>query len=82
MHALRRILSHDWPVILLVVINLAGVGLYLGAGPAWQAGAGSRVIDIRAVQRLLDSGDLSRHEAAWYQSNTTSGQEANKPTRE
>jgi hypothetical protein len=34
MHALRRILSHDWPVILLVVINLAGVGLYLGAGPA------------------------------------------------
>jgi hypothetical protein len=81
MHALRRILTHDWPVIVLVAINLAGISLYLGAGPAWQAGAGYRVIDIKAVQRMLDSGDLSRHEAEWYQSNTTSGKEINKQLR-
>jgi hypothetical protein len=81
MHALRRILTHDWPVIALVAINLAGVGLYLGAGPVWQEGAGYRVIDIKAVQRLLDSGDLSRHEAEWYQSNTPAEKETNKQLR-
>jgi hypothetical protein len=81
MHELRRILTHDWPIIALVVINLAGVGLYLGAGPAWQEGAGYRVIDIKAVQRMLDSGDLSRHEAEWYQSNTASEKEVDKQLR-
>jgi hypothetical protein len=81
MHELRRILTHDWPVIVLVAITLAGVGLYLGAGPAWQKGAGYRVIDIKAVQRMLDSGDLSRHEAEWYRSNTSSEKEINKQLR-
>lgn len=78
MHEIRRILSHDWPIISLVVINLAGIGLYLGVGPAAQEGAGYRVIDIKTVQRLLDSGDLSLHEADWYQSNTSLEKENNK----
>lgn len=69
MHELRRILTHDWPVIILVAINLAGIGLYLGVGPAAQEGAGFRVIDIKTVQRLLDAGDLNLHEADWYRGN-------------
>jgi len=78
MHELRRTLTHDWPIIALVAINLAGIGLYLGVGPASQEGAGYRVIDIKTVQRLLDSGDLNLHEADWYQSNTSLGKEINK----
>ncbi len=78
MHEIRRILSHDWPIISLVVINLAGIGLYLGVGPAAQEGAGYRVIDIKTVQRLLDSGDLSLHEADWYQSKTSLEKENSK----
>ncbi len=66
-HVIRRSLIHDWPMILLVLLNLAVIGLYLGVGPAELAGAGYRVIDTRAVKRLLDSGELSRHEALWYQ---------------
>jgi hypothetical protein len=81
MHELRHTLTHDWPVIALVAINLAGIGLYLGAGPTWQEGAGYRVIDIKAVQRMLDSGDLSRHEAEWYQSNTPLEKGINKQLR-
>lgn len=69
MHELRRILTHDWPIIALVAINLTGIGLYLGVGPAAQEGAGHRVIDIKTVQRLLDAGDLNLHEADWYHGN-------------
>ena len=47
MHEIRRILMHDWPVMMLVMLNLAGMGLYLGVGPSLQHGAGYRVIDIR-----------------------------------
>lgn len=78
MSELRRTLSHDWPIIALVTFNLAGIGLYLGVGPALQEGAGYRVIDIRTVQRLLDAGDLSLHEADWYQSDTSRKQEIDK----
>jgi hypothetical protein len=57
-------------MLTLVVINLAGIGLYLGVGPESTEGAGYRVIDIKAVHRLLDSGDLNLHEADWYQRKT------------
>ena len=75
---LRRILFHDWPIITLVALNLAGIGLYLGVGPALQQGTSYRVIDIRAVQRLLDAGELSTHEADWYQHQTPPGKEVQK----
>jgi hypothetical protein len=78
MHELRRILVHDWPIMMLVAINLAGIGLYLGVGPALQQGAGYRVIDIKAVHRLLDAGKLSTHEAEWYQRNLPSGKKSEK----
>jgi hypothetical protein len=70
MHELRRILIHDWPIMMLVAVNLAGMSLYLGVGPALQHGAGYRVIDIRAVHRLLEAGELNLHEAQWYQHDT------------
>ena len=76
MHELRRILVHDWPIMMRIALNLAGIGLYLGVGPALQQGAGYRVIDIKAVHRLLDAGELSTHEADWYQRNLPSGQES------
>jgi hypothetical protein len=78
MHELRRTLIHDWPIMMLVALNLAGIGLYLGVGPALQQGAGYRVIDIRAVQRLLDAGELSTHEAQWYHRDTAPAKEASK----
>jgi len=73
---LRRTLVHDWPVVTLVALNLAGIGLYLGVGPTAQQGAGYRVIDIKAVHRLLDAGELSTHEADWYQHNAASGKKS------
>ena len=76
MHELRRILIHDWPIIIMVTLNLTGIGLYLGVGPALQQGAGYRVIDIRTVKQLMDEGELSIHEAEWYQRNLSSGQES------
>jgi hypothetical protein len=76
MHELRRILIHDWPIIIMVALNLAGIGLYLGVGPALQQGGGYRVIDIKAVQQLMDEGELSIHEAEWYQRNLSSGKES------
>ena len=75
---LRRILFHDWPVITLVALNLVGIGLYLGVGPATLQGAGYRIIDIKAVHRLLDAGELSTHEADWYQHKAPSGKESEK----
>ncbi len=65
--AIRRTLIHDWPMIVLVLLNLGAIGLYLDVGPVELTAAGYRVIDTRAVERLLDSGELSRHEAQWYQ---------------
>jgi hypothetical protein len=76
MHELRRIVTHDWPIMMLMAINLAGIGLYLGVGPALQQGTSYRVIDIKAVQRLMDAGELSTHEAEWYQRNLPSGKES------
>lgn len=76
MTELRRVLVHDWPIMMLVALNLAGIGLYLGVGPALQQGAGYRVIDIKAVQRLMDAGELSTHEAEWYLRNLPSGKKS------
>ena len=66
MRLLRRIITHDWLILSLVLTNFLFIGLYLGVGPPSGAGAGYRVIDTEAVRRLLDSGDLSGREADWY----------------
>ena len=77
MHELRRTLVHDWPIITLAVLNLAGIGLYLGVGPTSLEGAGYRAIDIKEVRRLLDAGELSLHEASWYQRNDATQKRGN-----
>ena len=59
-------MTHDWPIIALVLVNLLAIGVHLGVGPVLQEGAGYRVIDTAAVRRLMDAGDLSGREADWY----------------
>ena len=66
MHSLTRVLSHDWLIIVLALVNLLAIGVHLGVGPVRQEGAGYRVIDTAAVRRLMDAGDLSGREADWY----------------
>ncbi len=65
-HVLRRTLTHDWPMLILVLLNFAAIALYLGVGPTELTTGGYRVIDIKAVNRLMDAGELSSHEAQWY----------------
>lgn len=73
MRALRQTLIHDWPIITLVLVGLVSIGLYLRQGIALRAGGGYRVIDTQAVQRLLDKGELNRHEARWYHASNKAG---------
>jgi hypothetical protein len=75
MHNLQRALVHDWPIMLLMVVTLTGIGMYLGVGPETNQGTGYRVINIKEVQRLLDAGTLNLHEADWYQHDTGTGTE-------
>lgn len=63
---IRRILRHDWPAIALVAASLVAIAAYLAGGVGGEGGSGYRVIDFEAVRRLVDQGQLSRHEARWY----------------
>jgi hypothetical protein len=74
MHRLRRTLVHDWPILSLVALCLIGISMYLGVGPTTQEGSGYRVIDINAVRHLQDTGELSTHEAIWYQQRNESAE--------
>lgn len=71
----RRTLLHDWPIITLMLLNLAAIGLYLGLDQIQQQGSSYRLIDATAVKRLLDAGELSSREADWYQVNLPEGKE-------
>lgn len=46
---------------LLIALDL-GEGLHL----AGRAGSGHRVIDIKALERRIEAGDLTDREALWY----------------
>lgn len=58
----------DWRFVGLVAVNLLAMGLFLDAElrRVEQAGSGWRRIDIQAVQRLIDKGDLRLREAEWF----------------
>ncbi len=58
----------DAPFILLVLLTLGAIAMYLGQGVSGgnDTGRAWRRIDTQAVQRLLDAGELSAHEAVWY----------------
>jgi hypothetical protein len=52
----------------LVAITVGLMALYLNAGLrlAQQEGSGWRTINLEALQRRVESGELSDHEARWY----------------
>ena len=63
---LRR--AQDLRLVLLIVMSLMLIGFHLeqaGRG-AGQAGAGWRNLDLDALQRRIEAGDLSDREADWY----------------
>ncbi len=63
-----RLHRRDAPFLLLVLLTLGAIAMYLGQGVLGgnDTGKAWRRIDTQAVQRLLDAGELSTHEAAWY----------------
>jgi len=52
----------------LIALTLLGMALYLGDGLrlASRDGSGHRVIDIQALERRIEAGDLRDREALWY----------------
>jgi len=63
---LRRM--QDMRLVLLIVMSLVLIGLHLeqvGRG-AGESGAGWRHLDLDALQRRIEAGDLSDREADWY----------------
>ncbi len=63
-----RLHRRDAPFLLLVLLTLCAIAMYLGQGSLGGIDTGKawRRIDTQAVQRLLDAGELSAHEAVWY----------------
>ncbi len=59
---------HDWELLLLVIAMLLTLGGFLSQelGTVSREGAGWRRIDIEAVRKLIQAGDLSDREAKWY----------------
>ena len=62
--------TRDWRFIGFMVLSLVAIGFYLAASLTRleQSGSSWRRIDIEAVQRLMDSGELSGREAEWFHS--------------
>ena len=52
----------------LVLLTMVLIALHLGEGLrlAAREGSGHRVIDVQALQRRIDAGDLIDREADWY----------------
>jgi len=59
---------NDLELLALVGVVMLTVAGYLAEalGSARQEGASWRHIDTEAVRSLIDTGDLSDHEALWY----------------
>ncbi len=65
---LRHLRGRGLRFLALVALSLLLIGISLdeGLGLAHRAGSGWRTPDLKALQRRLDDGSLSRHEADWY----------------
>jgi hypothetical protein len=52
----------------LIAMTALLIALHLGEGLrlAAREGSGHRVIDLKALERRIDTGDLSDREADWY----------------
>ncbi len=63
---LRRM--QDLRLVVLIAISLVLIGLHLdevGQGRS-ESGSGWRQVDLDALQRRIEAGDLSDREADWY----------------
>ena len=71
---MRRYFRHlrDIQLLGLVCVTLAFIGLFLTAQiqRLEAEGSGWRRIDIELLQKRMESGDLSDHEALWYHTDT------------
>lgn len=65
---LRHLHRRDLRFIAFVLANLLCIACYLFAHvqPIEQETVGWRRIDLEAVMNRIETGDLLRHEAAWY----------------
>ena len=52
----------------LIALTLLVIGLYLGEGlhRVEREGTGWRTIDLEALQRRIETGELREREAQWY----------------
>ena len=60
--------ARDLRFVAVVALNLACIGAYVATqtGPADAGAGGWRRIDRAALERRIESGELSGHEALWY----------------
>lgn len=67
-HRRRR---QDLRLVLLIAMSLVLIGLHLEQIGRDAAGTGSgwRRVDLDALQRRIEAGDLSDREADWYRPN-------------
>ena len=65
---LLRIHSRELRFLALVLVTCCLIALQLSENLRLQGLAGSdwRTVDLPALQRRIDAGDLSDHEATWY----------------
>jgi len=65
---IRHLRSRDFRFLFFFMANLFLIGAYVGSiqqlGPS--GGHGWRRVDVAAVERRIEAGELSRHEALWY----------------
>jgi len=68
----RHLRGRDLRFLGLVALNLLVIALYLDAGMrlAAQEGSGWRTLDIEALQRRIETGELREREADWYHRST------------
>ncbi len=61
--------ARDLRFVAVVALNLACIGAYVATqtGPGDAGAGGWRRIDRAALERRIESGELSGREALWYQ---------------
>jgi hypothetical protein len=71
-----RLHGHDLGLAALVALELAAAGAFLwgGAGGEVPGRGGWRRVDVEAVTRRVEAGDLSGREALWYHAAPRDGQ--------
>lgn len=68
LRAARHWRGREWRFLAMVLTTGVVIGLHLGSSLrlAGQAGSGWRAIDLPALERRIERGDLRDREADWY----------------